>query len=218
MELNQPWLTAIRFESILDIGAHTGGWSRTVRAIFPQASIYAFEPLPDSYQVCTHLMKAQTKFKAFNVALGDRNGTTAFHKSSFRPASSILKISEGMRSVIPTREAESSEIIEVELKRLDSLVDEIPLSLPAPMLVKIDVQGYEDHIIRGGMITLSKADVVIIETSFSQLYAGQVLFEDISDMLKCFGLCYRGSIEQFSDPFDGKILQQDSLFVRANSK
>jgi hypothetical protein len=47
--LSQPWLTALNIATVLDIGAHVGGFSYTARPLFPQAQIYAFEPLPDCY-------------------------------------------------------------------------------------------------------------------------------------------------------------------------
>ena len=92
------------------------------------------------------------------------------------------------------------------------------INLNDNMLVKIDVQGYEDRVIRGGQDTISRAEIVIVETSFQCLYEGQPMFEYIYEVLTKMGFSYRGALEQISNPIDGGILQADSLFVKDKGK
>jgi hypothetical protein len=102
--------------------------------------------------------------------------------------------------------------VKVRVERLDDFASQ--LTLIEPMLVKIDVQGYEGHVLRGGQETIRQASVVIVETSFEQLYEGQPLFPDVNRMLTEWGFTYLGGLDQFGDPQDNRPLQQDSVFVR----
>jgi len=212
VDLSRPWLTQIGFRTILDIGAHNGSWSRTAHAVFPDATVYAFEPLPDCFRECVRRMKGIAAFRPFNIALGEWNGPVCFYASSFCPASSVLPMTAAMRRFIP--QSSQDQALSVSLRRLDDVIEEENLDIRPPILVKIDVQGYEDHVIRGGQQTLSVAQVVIIETSFDEFYTGQVMFDEIADSLRSLGLRYKGAFDQFVSPIDGHILQQDSIFIR----
>jgi hypothetical protein len=79
--------------------------------------------------------------------------------------------------------------------------------------LKIDVQGYELNVLRGAEKTLIDVDIILIETSFYELYKNQPLFKDIYDFLSNRGFDYYGSFEQLYDLRDGRILQADSIFI-----
>lgn len=40
----------LRIQTVFDVGANRGGWSRIASGIFPEAQIYAFEILPETYK------------------------------------------------------------------------------------------------------------------------------------------------------------------------
>jgi hypothetical protein len=86
--------------------------------------------------------------------------------------------------------------------------------MPEPLLVKIDVQGYEDYVLRGGEQTIRRARLIIIETSFQAQYEAQPLFDDVYRTLTGWGFAYVGAIDQLMNPSNGSIVQQDSLFIR----
>jgi hypothetical protein len=87
-------------------------------------------------------------------------------------------------------------------------------NLEKPILIKVDVQGYEGKVILGGKKIFSQADIVIVELSFCELYLGQPLFEIINQELNQLGLFYAGCICQLCSPDDNSILQQDALYLR----
>ena len=85
------------------------------------------------------------------------------------------------------------------------------------MLIKIDVQGFEDKVIAGGRNIIRRATILILETSFQPLYIGQPLFEDIYDSLKQ-DFRYMGSLSQSQSQIDGSALYEDSIFVKKPGK
>jgi FkbM family methyltransferase len=207
--LDQSWVRALHIATILDIGGHVGEFAFTVRPLFPQAQIYSFEPLPDCCTQMKQHLAGAANFEAFNLGLGDQASEMAFHRSQFSAASSFLKMADAHKAAFPNS-AESQEV-KVRIDRLDTFAQR--LKIVPPLLVKIDVQGYEAHVLRGGAQIISQAKVVIIETSFVILYAGQPLFADIWRTLTDWGFTYYGALDQ-SPGTNGLPLWQDSIFIR----
>jgi len=208
--LNQPWLTSLGIGTVLDIGANAGVWSRTVHEVFPTARIYAFEPLDDCFGVLQQRMKGIPRFQAFNVALGDSSRAIEFHRSSYSASSSFLEMADLHKRVFP-KTAGATKLV-VRCERLDDLMD--GLVIDGNLLVKIDVQGFEDKVIVGGERTIAGASVVIVEASFYPLYQGQPLFEDIFSRLQSLGFELRGILDQTGDPSDGRLLFGNAVFTK----
>jgi FkbM family methyltransferase len=204
------WLQQKPIRTVIDIGANTGQFAAIIHGLFPRARIYGFEPLPDCYQQLMDNMGGVPGFVAFNVALGDQDGEGQMHRHSFTPSSSLLPSSPLLTRVFP--HTGQDRVDTVSVRRLDTIATQ--LELEHDLLVKIDVQGYEDRVIRGGKKVLSLASVLIVETSFARLYEGQILFDGIYDIVQRMGFHYAGSLDQIASPLDGRILQADSVFIR----
>lgn len=204
------WMMDYQFESIIDIGANVGQFGKKIRQYFPTAHLYSFEPIPF---VCEELklnFKDDPNFTAINVGVGDSDGKTKFHMNLFSDSSSMLEIAELHTKNFPYTKDEIE--IEVEVKKLDNCfkVDE----LKKPYLVKIDVQGFEEQVINGGLDVISNAEMVITESSYKELYKGQSLFDTLYDKLKAMGFDFAGNLEQMESAFNGEPLQGDAIFIK----
>lgn len=198
------------FKSIVDIGANVGQFGKKIRQYYPAAHLYSFEPIPF---VCDELklnFKDDPNFTAINVGLGDSDGKTKFHMNLFSDSSSMLEIGELHTKNFPYTKDEVE--IEVEVKQLDNCLkaDEIQ----KPYLVKIDVQGFEEQVINGGLQVIRNAEMVITESSYKELYKGQSLFDTLYDKLKAMGFDYAGNLEQMESAFNGEPLQGDAIFIK----
>jgi FkbM family methyltransferase len=205
----RPWLQALRLATVIDVGASVGDFAFTVRPLIPQAQIYSFEPLPDCYAAMLQHMRGAARFQAFNLALGDQAGELTFYRSSHAPSSSFLPMAQAHKGAFPT--AADARPVTVKMERLDTVAAHIAIT--DPLLVKIDVQGYEGHVLAGGEQTIRRAALVIVETSFLPLYAGQPLFADVYRLLTSWGFTYAGALAQLPHPEDGRLMQEDSLFI-----
>ena len=94
-----------------------------------------------------------------------------FWKSPHTPSSSFLPMTSVHEAAYP--ESRRSSQVRVRVRPLDEIGRE--LDFQENLFVKIDVQGYEGPVLRGGQATLRKAAVVLIETSFVPLYRAQLL-------------------------------------------
>lgn len=205
------WLADLGIRTVIDIGAHEGGFAVGIRKLLPEANIVSFEPIPECFEALQKRFWNVSAFKAFNLAIGDHDGEISFRRSEYTPSSSLLPMTAAHTGAFPYTAGHSEQIVKIAC--LDTIAP--ALELNGNILIKIDVQGYEDKVISGGLGLISRATLLILETSFVQLYEGQPLFEDIYDRIKSLGFRYIGSFEQLQDPSNQQILQQDAIFLRA---
>lgn len=213
-EYNYGWLVKRNIATVLDIGANTGQFAMIIHKILPHATILSFEPIEECYQKLIKNMADVPKFHAFNFGLGDSDDEMEMHINDFTPSSSLLPMADLHIRAYPYTAKTHGE--KVRIRQLDIVARE--LSLDDNLLVKIDVQGYEDKVIRGGQSVISQAKVLIVETTFETLYDGQLLWKDIFDLLSNMGFSYMGNIHQMKSPLDDCVLQADSIFIKGESE
>jgi FkbM family methyltransferase len=205
------YVASLGIKTVIDVGAHTGEFARMIKTILPEAAIFSFEPLQAEFQSLQRQMQNGPGFMAFNCAVGDRNETVEIHRSSYAQSSSLRRMTQLHKDAFPVSAGHTGEMVEV--KRLDDVLRDFELE--REILIKIDVQGYEDKVIAGAAETIAKAKAIIVEVSFRELYEGQPLFETIFELLSAKGFRYFGNLYQLLNPVDGAPLQADALFVRA---
>ena len=176
-------------KEILDIGSWHLGQSLEFHQIFPEANINAFEPVPDSYQLCLNNNHYPNKIFVHNLALTDFVGETKFFavdpiKSSHPNvgASSLLKFKEGMNGSFFNQ-----SLIQNEITVKCSTLDEWCKNNNKIDIIWIDVQGAELQVFKGGENTLKDVKIIFTEVGFKPYYEGQSLKKDIDDFLICQG-------------------------------
>lgn len=197
--------------TILDIGANRGIFTKCAHYIYPQARLLAFEPVKECYQELCKLQNQLTGLECFNVALGDAPGEATMHVSKYDYSSSLLQMGKLHKEAFPYSEEGTSQI--VALDTLDNIM--AGREFQRPMLIKIDVQGYEGAVLDGAMKTLDRTDFVVCEMSMSTLYDGQPLFHEIYQKLIRAGFTFKGPVGAVEHPQTKETLQVDGFFVRA---
>jgi FkbM family methyltransferase len=208
---HERWLRDLRFKTVFDVGANTGQFVGEARKIAPDAFIYSFEPLRACFEALRDGRRDDPRFRAFHMALGDEPGEVTMHRNDYSQSSSLLPMAELHKTAFPETRHSTPE--RVEVRRLDDVAAE--LTFARPLLLKIDVQGFEAKVIVGATATLRVADVIIVETGVEALYEGQALFDDVYRMLYERGFRYRGNHNQLLSPDDGRVLQADAFFTPA---
>lgn len=203
------WLTDYQFCTIIDIGANEGQFAKKARNLFPNSLIISFEPIPTIYENLKASFLDDKRFKSFNVGLGQKEEKMKLWLNEYTPSSSILKMN---RHTEHFDFAVKQNQIEIRIDQLDNYKSEFDSS--QPYMVKIDVQGYEDKVIKGGKEIIKNAQLIITEVSFSSLYQEQVLFDQIYMTLKDMGFKYAGNYEQLYSPVNNEVLQADAIFIK----
>ncbi|NQU87010.1 MAG: FkbM family methyltransferase [Mariniphaga sp.] len=199
--------------TVIDIGANIGEFTFIFSELFPNAYIYAFEPLPDCFNQLEKRTKNMRNIKIFNFALGSTEGELKLHKSSWHPASSFREMGDLHKQNYP-HSSESDDLI-VRIKKLDDIFKKE--SLTNNIFIKMDVQGFEDEVIKGGPNIFKNAKVVVVESSYQKLYDNEPLFDGIYSLLKPLGFEFRGSLKQSVSKSDESFLQADCIFIKRNN-
>ena len=76
--------------SIFDVGAHIGETAVEYSMAFPSASIYCFEPTPDTCRQLSINVSHLKKVKPYNLAIGESSRKQNFFVNSFSATNSFL--------------------------------------------------------------------------------------------------------------------------------
>jgi FkbM family methyltransferase len=139
-----------RLESVLDIGANVGYYSvRFGKGGRDDLQVHAFEPLPKSCRTLAAnlaLNGLSQRIKIHQFALGNKDDSARL----FVPHTSGTSAA----SLADLHPDESSDVVDVITRRLDSVFPEMGLS--GVDLMKMDVEGAEAYVIDGGWQTISR--------------------------------------------------------------
>ena len=206
-------LASRRFDSILDVGANDGGFAKLAVRRFPAAALHCFEPLPEPAEGLRRWARSNgfPQITVHEVALSDKEGEAEILEHVDHSASSsLLPLTAEGASLYPF--AARHEKRRIRLTTLDAWAAAQPGSLGRSLL-KLDVQGLEDRVLRGGRRTLGGVDACIVEVSIARLYDGQARFVDLVNALNESGLTYFGNLDQQHDARGAPIFL-DCVFVR----
>jgi FkbM family methyltransferase len=204
------FLASYNIETILDVGAHEGGFAEEVRMILPNAMLHSFEPVRETFKRLKRRRDRDPKFKAWNVAIGDRTGEATIGVNSLTASSSFLSLGTITDHCPATAVLEQQP---VEILTLDDWCDGVQLQ--EPMVLKADVQGFEGHVLAGATQLLKRVAVVILEVSFEQVYHDQPLFGTIYDQMRNLGFEFKGLYDSWCDPRTARQIQSNAIFERS---
>lgn len=210
--IQYEWLKKYKISTLIDVGAYKGHVGQAIKAIEPQAKIFAFEPIPKYYH---YLKKAKfaKDWAVEEIAIDNTSGYKTFYTNEYSPGSSLLKVSKKGKTRYPFLSESTGH--KVRTSTLDGYFENIKLK--GTVILKIDTQGTEYNILKSGEKTLKKIDIIHIEIGFDQLYENQACFEDIYKLLTNRGFTYKGVLlDSEFYPIFGPQRQQNFLF--ANSR
>jgi len=196
--------------TVIDVGANVGQFAIAAAMIFSGPEVHSFEPVPEAVAALKENVRNIPKIKVYSVALGERRGRSDLHVNSHTQSSSILSLDKPHIEAFP--DERETRTIDVELTTLDAVFDKVDLK--PPILLKLDVQGYEAQSLAGGPRTLKRCDYVVAEASFKPLYQGETRFNEILTIMAQKNFEFLRPVGWLSEPHTGEILQIDALFRR----
>jgi FkbM family methyltransferase len=194
---------------IYDIGANIGTWTLLTKSVYPLAAIFAFEPLELHCQAYLRTIATLEHVTLHHVALGSIPGQFDMQVPTQSDSASLLPMAAACQDVFDLKFDKS---VTVTVERLDDYAR--THHLPAPDLMKLDVQGFECEVLKGGAKSLECANAVIAEVSFREFYKGQCRFDQLVSLLAEAGLFVHafGARTAVGRPLD----QCDMLFLRSS--
>jgi len=199
---------ACRF--VVDIGANRGQFSVVAERCYPEAQIFAFEPLACASDDFRRLFASRPLVSLYQMAVGPSCSEATIHVAKKDHSSSLLPITAVQTSYFPGTGEKDTKT--VQMTTLESIIAEG--EVVSPSLLKVDVQGFELETLRGCESLLWKFDYVYVECSFVELYEGQAMADEVIGFLENRGLWLAGVYNMLYSRSDGCAIQGDFLFKR----
>ncbi len=194
--------------TLVDIGSNKGQFILLLERYFPDAKVYSFEPIKEILNKQKKFFNYKKDIFFFNFGLGCKNAISNFYITNKTDSSSFLQINKNNNTSdnYVVREKRKIKII-----KLDKIL--IKKKLLKPILVKIDVQGYELEVLKGSKKMLNRIDYLLLEVSKNRMYKKQPLETEIVKYLKK----YKFKVVKSSEWMEIKntnFLQRDILFKK----
>jgi FkbM family methyltransferase len=135
--------------SFIDVGCHRGNFLLEANKFAPSGAHIGFEPIPDIYTKVIKTLGGVNDIR--QLGLSDERGETTFNYVKSNPLYSGIK----------KRNYPGKESIEELVIKVDTLDHQLFQS-PRVDLIKIDVEGAELNVLKGGINTITKFNPVIV--------------------------------------------------------
>jgi FkbM family methyltransferase len=210
-KLRQIFAT-FRIEQVIDVGANLGQYRDFLRLeVGFNGRVFSFEPDPDlSATLLRRAAGEDPLWSIFPVGLSAEPGMLPFNTmsertfNSFRkPASGLQDAHAAMNTVVRTHE--------VEVTTLDHLAQKFG-DLERTYL-KIDTQGLDLEVLKGGRSVIAKIPAVQTEVSFRALYEGSPSYVESIDAFAAQGFAVTDLFLVASDD-KMRALEFDCVMVR----
>jgi len=177
-----------QLKTIFDLGAHVGETACSYAENFQCASIHSFEPHPQTFCLLQANVRRFPNVNTLNVAVGEKEGTVALHVNQFSATNSLLPNVNELKEGAVAAAMRPVGKVTISLCSLDSYCRDQNVSFID--LLKMDVQGYELHVLRGARRLLAEGRIALIysEVQFEALYEGQAYFQDVYAELMRHGI------------------------------
>jgi FkbM family methyltransferase len=185
--------------TILDIGAYHGYWAGLAQWVWPKAEILSLEANDDCKE---ELTKRGRPFQI--VALSDKSESKTYYKCETGCGEGNSFFKED--SIYPFKQ------VVVTTQTLEQIVKDKIYDL-----VKIDCQGAEAEIMRGGFDTIRCAQIVLLETQIQDYNPGAPRISDIIKTMKDEYNFRLYDIIDFHYNSRGLLIQADLMFAPEDS-
>tara|TARA_R110000822_G_scaffold172715_1_gene312335 strand:- start:527 stop:1291 length:765 start_codon:yes stop_codon:yes gene_type:complete len=149
---------------VMEVGAHIGTLTIVLSKLAKK--VYTFEPLPNSFDLLVKNLQLNncTNVIASNQGISDKIGETTIEWiGDNNSGATVLK---------------GGSVKTNDFPKLDNKIDLITidsLCLDKLDYLKIDVEGFEENVLRGGLETIKKCQPIIIMECMEDYYKGTII-------------------------------------------
>jgi FkbM family methyltransferase len=184
---------------IYDIGGAQGEWATMVHGIWPGAKIVAFEPNASRVPLLEATRTRIPGYTFHRCFLGPKRGTV-----TYADAADQTSLMDPQQNAGGTASA--------EMRVLDEMIAEG--TIPPPDFMKLDVQGYELEVLKGGSQAMQAASGVMLEVSFGRFGPEMPIYSDILAFLHERGFGWYDVAGIYRRPEDDALFQLDMIFLK----
>lgn len=174
---------------ILEAGAHNGSDTLEIAEFWPEAQIYAFEPVPAAFNaLCERTRPYGRRVTCFQLGLGPAKNKMTMHLSGDGSAGNCQ--SSSLLAPVSAHEKEFAFVefgnnVDVDVTTIDTWA--LENSIQAVDFLRLDLQGFEIEALRGAAHILTTAKAVQLEVSNVRLYENAPLYPTVTTWMRAAG-------------------------------
>jgi FkbM family methyltransferase len=198
---------------VVDIGANKGQYALGIMDAGYQNRIVSFEPLSAVHQALTETSKNHRNWTvAPRCAIGAKKEEIEINISANSVSSTLLNMLDAHLEGAPESKIIGKE--KVQVVPLDDLATTF-VKTEKNIFLKIDVQGFEQEVLKGAQQLIEKAKGIEMEISLVALYEGQNwLLPQVLEYMEKKGFQLRSIMPAFTDHKTGNVLQCNGIFFK----
>lgn len=198
---------------VFDIGANKGQYALGIMDAGYTKRIVSFEPLSAVHQV---LQEKGNKYENWTIAprcaVGSQREEIEINISANSVSSTLLTMLDTHLDGAPESKIIGKE--KVTVLPLDEAGKPF-IKNEKNIFLKIDVQGFEQEVLKGAEQMIATAKGVEMEISLVSLYEGQTwLLPQVLEYMKQKGFILRSIMPAFTDHKTGNVLQCNGIFFK----
>jgi len=157
-------LADLKVDCVIDVGANRGQFASELRGIGFRGDIVSFEPLQAEFEFLNKAFAGDPRFRSRRMALGGRSERLEIVVPGLTVLASLRR---------PNFQSRNSRSEMVDVGRLDQVLPELmPDWASRRLFLKMDTQGYDLEVFKGGRAVLSGIVGLQSELSVLPLYEG----------------------------------------------
>lgn len=194
--------------TLIDVGSNKGQFVLLCIKFFPNLLIYSFEPIKEALIKQKNLLSFKNNIYFYNTGIGNKNKIINFFITNRADSSSFLTINKSKNY---NKNYYVKEKRKIKIQKLDQILNN--KKLIKPVLIKIDVQGFELEVLKGSKKILPNIDYLLLEVSKNQMYNKQAIELEIINFLKKekFRIMESSKWKKINNT---EFMQRDILFKR----
>ena len=190
---------------IVDIGAYEGKWTEEVSEVFPKAQFLMIEAQSEKEPLIKNVALKDSSRRDYRIELLSSDDNKMLLFNQYESASSVLVEHHDTGAKKKT----------ITSKSLDTVLNDS--NFQTPDFIKLDTQGYELEILKGGNSALTFAKVVLMEVSFIDIYKNGPLVLDVLNFMDKHNFQTYDICSILRRPLDKALFQSDLLFIKKDS-
>jgi len=206
-------LASVSVRTIFDVGAFVGDITAIYVDLFPEATIYAFEPFPENFYALKGRFVGTPRVRPVRFAVANQLGTRRFHVNRDSATNSLLPTALAAADwVTPASAVQTVRVLDAPVTTIDEFcrqekIEEI-------QILKMDIQGGELLALEGAKENLHRGTIGLVyaEVEFVPIYEGQAYFHEVALWLAGYGYTLF-DLYNFVYAENGQAKWGDALFI-----
>ena len=199
-------------DTVFDVGANTGQFHDFLRLNLGfEGMIHSFEPISALADKISERAKADAHWRVHRHALGSEETSLDINVAASDVFSSFLEPdSKGSSNYSSYTKLVRKE--RVSVKRIDDVWRGLAMSDPSKLYLKIDTQGFDLEVLRGGPSLLGGIKALQFELAIAPIYKGTPHYLDVLRQLHEWGFVLSGLYPVTTDEFL-QVIEFDCVMV-----